>query len=282
VRSRTWRRLATLVLGRKIALVCLVITPLLVIVALLGPLIAPFDPDAPRLEVALQQPSATHWLGTDHLGRDILSRTIYGTRVSLLVGVVAVAIAGLVGFTSGLVAGHFGGWLDATIMRLVDALMAMPPLALTLAISAALGPGLQNVMLSVAIGMAPTFCRLMRGQVLSIKQEEYVLAARAIGASDVRLMLGHLLRNCLPPLIVLMTVSMGQAVVIEASLSFLGLGVPPPTAAWGSMVNVGYAYLSTHPLLSFAPGACIWLMVISWNVVGDAIRDAVDPRLTTD
>lgn len=240
---------------------------------------APYDPYKISMSSSLAQPSAEHWLGTDKMGRDVLSRLIYGTQTSLLIGVVAVGVAVLIGMTVGLVTGYFGGWVDAIIMRCIDAQMAIPALVLALVFATVLGGGLANVMVSLGIAMVPAYCRLMRGQVLAVKQADYVLASRVVGANDLHIMLHSILPNCLSPMIVLITLNMGTAILSEAGLSFLGVGIAPPGAAWGSMVNDGYSYLLTNPLLSVAPGICILLVVLSFNMVGDGLRDALDPRL---
>jgi peptide/nickel transport system permease protein len=273
------RRFIRVLFGRKIVLFGSIIILLNILVAIFAPLLAPYDPYEQNLNQALKAPSAEHWLGTDPLGRDELSRIIYGTRVSLEVGIIAVGIAAILGFTAGLLSGYFGGLLDTIVMRIVDALMAIPPMVLTLAVSAALGGGLQNIMIAVALGMSPEYCRMIRSMAITIKQTEYITAGHAIGASNVRVMLRHILPNAFPPLIVLVTLSIGFAILLEASLSFLGIGIAPPGAAWGSMVNDGYRYLMTNPILSFAPGACIMVVVLSVNLLGDGLRDALDPRL---
>jgi ABC-type dipeptide/oligopeptide/nickel transport system permease subunit len=227
----------------------------------------------------LAKPSSTYLLGTDELGRDILSRTIYGSRISLLVGIVGVFIAGAIGMPLGLIAGFFGGFTNIIIMRFVDALLAIPPMVLILAIAAVLGEGLVNVLIAIGIGMMPTYCRLMCGQILSVKENEYITAARAIGAKNFRIMFLHLLPNSLPPLLVLITMNLGVAILMEAGLSYIGIGITPPTATWGSMVSDGYKYLLTNPLISFVPGFAILLVVLAFNMVGDGLRDALDPRL---
>ena len=265
--------------ARQIVIFGVVIIFISIIVAIFAPWIAPYDPYEQNLSAALQKPSSEHWLGTDPLGRDTLSRIIYGTRISLQVGLIAVGVAAAIGFSLGLISGYFGGLLDTIVMRVVDALMAIPSIVLTLAIAAAIGGGLQNIMIAVAIGMSPEYCRMIRSMAISLKENEYILAGRSIGSGSVRIMLRHILPNSFPPMIVLVTLNAGYAILLEASLSFLGVGIAPPGAAWGSMVNDGYGYLVTNPILSFAPGISIILVVLSINLVGDGLRDALDPRL---
>ncbi len=269
---RNFSRRRTVVYGAAVVL-------LLIIVAILAPVVAPYDPYKQSLREALQEPSRAHLLGTDPLGRDVLSRIIYGTRTSLAVGLASVGIGASIGMALGLVSGYFGGLLDTVIMRSVDALMTIPSLVFALAIGVALGGGLANVMISLGIALIPIYARLMRGQVLTVKETEFVVAARTIGCRDRRIMLRHILPNTLPPLIVLITLNLGIAILAEAGLSFLGLGIDPPGAAWGAMVSDGYRYLLSNPLLSFAPGFCIILVVLAFNLMGDGLRDALDPRL---
>lgn len=278
-RSSEWRRFIGVLASRNVVKFGAAVIVALIMVAIFASIIAPCDPYAQNLKRRLEQPSLEHLLGTDSLGRDELSRGIYGTRNSLQVGVVAVGTAAVVGLLLGLLAGYFGGWINTIIMRFTDALMSIPPIVLALAFAAALGGGLVNIMISVGIAMVPVYCRLMCGQVLSIKQSDYIVAGHVFGASHMRIMVQHLLPNCFPPLIVLITLNLGQAILIEAGLSFLGIGIAPPGAAWGSMVSDGYRYLYTNPILSFAPGLCIMLVVFSFNMVGDGLRDALDPRL---
>lgn len=249
------------------------------IVAVTAPWLAPYDPLEQNLGATLQPPSRTHLLGTDDLGRDQLSRLIYGSRISLLVGIVVVTIAGVIGMVMGLVAGYFGGWTNAIIMRITDTLMSLPPIVLMLAISAVLGGGLRSILISVGVVLAPTYCRLVCGQILTLKESDFITACHIIGANDLRIMVRHLLPNAFPPLLVLVTINLGTAVMFEATLSFLGIGITPPTAAWGSMVMSGYRFLLKNPILSFAPGLSIMLLVLGFNMVGDGLRDALDPRL---
>ena len=273
------RRFVRVFLGRKVVLFGAAIILLLIVVAIFADLVTPYNPYEQNLRESLQQPSTAHLLGTDSLGRDTLSRIIYGTRTSLAVGLVSVGVAALFGMALGLLSGYFGGIVDTLIMRFIDALMAIPGLMLALAIGAALGGGLGNVMISLGISLIPTYARLMRGQVLTVKQADYVIAGEVIGSSDLRIMLMHVFPNCLSPLIVLITLNLGVAILAEAGLSFLGLGITPPGAAWGAMVNDGYRYLMTNPILSFAPGLCVMLVVLAFNLMGDGLRDALDPRL---
>lgn len=279
VRSSELRRFLRVFLGRKVVVLGAAVILLLIITAIFAPFIAPYDPYKQDLGEALRAPSKTHLLGTDPLGRDELSRIIYGTRISLLVGIVSVGAAAVIGMMLGLVAGYFGGFLNTVVMRFVDALMAVPPIMLALAIASALGGGLPNVMISLGVSLIPTQARLMRGQVLTVKQADYVTAGEVIGAGNLRIMLKHIFPNCLPPLLVLITLNLGFAILAEAGLSFLGVGIRPPGAAWGSMVNDGYRYLLGNPVLSFAPGFAIMLVVLAFNFVGDGLRDALDPRL---
>ena len=278
-RTSGLRRFVRVFLGRKVVIFGAAIILLLIVVAIFADLVTPYDPYEQNLRESLQQPSGRHLLGTDPLGRDTLSRIIYGTRTSLAVGLIAVGVAALFGMALGLLSGYFGGIVDTLIMRFIDALMAIPGLMLALAIGAALGGGLGNVMISLGISLIPTYARLMRGQVLTVKQADYVIAGEVIGSSDLRIMLMHVFPNCLSPLIVLITLNLGVAILAEAGLSFLGLGITPPGAAWGAMVNDGYRYLLTNPILSFAPGLCVMLVVLAFNLMGDGLRDALDPRL---
>jgi peptide/nickel transport system permease protein len=278
-RVTEFQRFRRVFFGRKVVIFGFVIILLLLFTAAFAELLAPYSPYEQDLPGALQHMNPQHWLGTDEIGRDVLSRLIYGTRTSLMVGVVAVGVAAVIGVTLGLISGYFGGWLDNIVMRLIDALMAIPGLVLALVFAAMLGGGLLNIMIAIGISLVPTYCRLMRGQVLSIKSSDFILAARSLGARDRRIMLRHILPNCLPPLIVLVTLQLGMAILTEAGLSFIGIGISPPGAAWGSMVNEGYSFLLRNPVLSFAPGIAIMVVVLAFNLVGDGLRDALDPRL---
>ncbi|MBW1997900.1 MAG: ABC transporter permease [Deltaproteobacteria bacterium] len=274
-----FRRFTRVMLGRKLVLFGVVVITMLLFSAIFAPVIAPYNPYTPDFGVRLQGPSWRHPLGTDGLGRDTLSRIIYGSRTSLVVGLVAVFIASAIGMVLGLLAGYFGGIVHAIIMRCIDALMSIPLIMLSLAIASLLGGGLFNIVIALGVAMIPAYARVMCGQALSVKQNDYVLASRAMGASNVRTMLLRVAPNCFPPLLVIMTMQVGIAILAEAGLSFLGVGVSPPQAAWGSMVSEGYKYLNDAPMLSFAPGLAIILVVFSFNMVGDGLRDALDPRL---
>jgi len=266
-------------LGRKIALVGLVIVFLAVVVAAFAPWIAPHDPNRIDMKEALLQPSGDHLLGTDNLGRDTLSRVIYGARTSLLVALVGVGLSVTIGISLGLIAGYFGGVTNTAIMRLVDTLMAVPGVILALTIASLLGGGLKAVIIAIGLSLMSLYARLMCGQVMSIKQNDYIMAQRAQAASSLRIMVRHILPNCLPVLIVTMTIQLGAAILMEAGLSFLGVGIRDPTAAWGSMISDGRIYLTSHPILSIGPGVAIMLLVFGFNMLGDGLRDALDPRL---
>jgi peptide/nickel transport system permease protein len=256
-----------------------IIIVLVILTAIFAPLIAPYDPYQVTLKESVQQPSAQHWLGTDEMGRDVLSRIIYGSRIAVMVGFVVVAAAGAVGMLLGLLAGYFGGWIETIIMRCMDALMSLPPLVLMLAVAVMMGGGITKVFVALGIAFMTTYCRLMCGQVLSAKENDYIMAANVVGASHTRIMFRHLVPNVFPPLFVNITLDLGFAILAEASLSFLGIGINPPTATWGAMINGGERYLLTNPLLSIAPGMAIVLVVLAFNLVGDGLRDALDPRL---
>jgi peptide/nickel transport system permease protein len=278
-RIAEYRRMIRVLLRRQVVVFGLIVITILIVTAIFAPLLAPYDPYKPDMEHALLQPNREHLLGTDALGRDSLSRMIYGARVALLVGLMATAVAASVGMTMGLVAGYFGGIAYTVIMRLIDALMAFPMILLSLVLSVLLGGGLTNIMIAVGIGLSASYARVMCGTVLSIKENDYILASRSNGGSDLRIMLRHILPNSFPPIIVLITINMGGAIMIEAALSYLGVGIAPPGAAWGSMVTDGYRYIVTHPTLALVPGLAIMLVVFSFNMVGDGLRDALDPRL---
>jgi peptide/nickel transport system permease protein len=252
---------------------------LLVLAALFADLISPYDPVAIHIQDRLQGPSARYLLGTDELGRDVLSRIIHGARASLTVGVIAVTIAATAGVSLGLLSGYAGGWIDGVVMRCLDGVLAFPAIILALAIVTALGPNLGNAMIAIGIVTIPYFARIVRGSVLSLKEKEFVEAARAAGAVHGYVMLRVLLPNCVSPLLVQGSVSFAGAILTEAALSFLGLGVQPPTPSWGAMLDTGRKYLDQTGWYSFSAGAAIFLAVLSLNLLGDGLRDALDPRL---
>ena len=257
----------------------MVVVLVVLVVALLAPQLAPYDPLKQDLGNTLARPGRTHLLGTDNVGRDVMSRVIWGTRISLTAGVVSVAIATLAGSLLGLLAGFWGGRADDLVMRLMDAVLSFPPLVLALALGAMLGAGLTGVLIALGTVYTPTFARLMRGQVLTIKAREYVEAARALGAPTWRIAWRHVLPNATTPIVVQASLSVAFAILAEASLSFLGLGIQPPAASWGSMINAGRGYLQQAPWIVFGPGVALFVTVVGLNFVGDAVRDALDPRL---
>ncbi len=273
------RRVIRVFIGRKLAIIGMVIIVILVFFAIFAPWIAPYDPIKTDMMNRLAQPSSQHLLGTDSTGRDVFSRIVYGARTSLIIGIVAVSISTIFGMTMGICAGYFGGWINAIIMRFTDALMVFPNLILVLLIAGLVGGGIKIVILALAIGGIAGKCRLMCAQTLTVKQNDYVLAGRAMGMSNIRMMLTQILPNAFPPLLVVITMQLGTVILGEAALSFLGVGILPPTPAWGRMVNEGYKYLLTNPILSIAPGTAIMLVVFGFNMAGDGLRDAIDPRL---
>ena len=273
-RAHPFRRL----LRRGAAAAGLVVIVIVVTVALFAPWIAPYDPLAASWSAIRKAPSAAHWFGTDEIGRDVLSRVIFGARASLLAGVVAALISLSIGVPIGLLAGYAGGRTDMLISRLTDAVLACPFLILAIALAAFLGPSLTNAMIAIGVSATPVFIRLTRGQTLAIKAEEFVLAARAIGNPPWRVALLHVLPNVVPALIVQATLAVAAAVIAEASLSFLGLGQQPPAPSWGSMLNTAKNYIDNAPWMAVWPGVSIFLLVLSFNLVGDGLRDALDPR----
>jgi peptide/nickel transport system permease protein len=273
-----WRLALRRFARRRAAVVGAVYLVLLVAGALLAPVVAPYDPIKQDLGRMLTAPSSTHLLGTDDLGRDVLTRLLYGARLSLGAACLAVAIATLAGVPIGLVAGYLGGAVDDALMRVIDALQAFPALILAMAIAAALGPGLFNVMVAVGIVYTPRFARLVRGQVLSLREEPFVESARAAGASHGRVLGRHVLPNVLAPIIVQVSIGVAFALLAETALSFLGVGIKPPEPSWGTDVGRGYRFMRLAPWLVFMPGTTILLTALAFNLVGDGIRDAFDPR----
>jgi peptide/nickel transport system permease protein len=265
--------------SRGLVVIGMVIIIVFVFIAIFAPLLTPYNPLQPNLMLSLNAPSTEHWLGTDALGRDVLCRIFFGTRTSLLVGLSTVFLACSVGMTLGLIAGYYGGWTHNIIMRFIDALMTFPMILLALIIAALMGSGITNVIIALAVAMMPGYARLMCGQVLTVRENDYVQACRSMGAKSVRIMLRHIVPNCFPSLIVMITIMLGSVILAEAGLSFLGIGITPPTPAWGIMIDDGRKFLRDAPALSFAPGVAIMLVVFAFNMVGDGLRDAMDPRL---
>jgi peptide/nickel transport system permease protein len=270
-----WRRLRR----NRAAIVGAAIVALFVFVAGLAPLLIPFNPIQGNLGDRLQPPSSAHWLGTDELGRDILSRILFGARISLEIQIVAVLLALVIGVILGAVGGYLGGYVDNLIMRAMDVLLAFPSIFLALAIIAALGTGLFNLMLAAGIASVPQFARIVRGSILSLKEREFVEAALALGSGSNRIMFRHLLPNCLAPIIVQSTLRMATVLLTASGLSFLGLGVQPPTPEWGAMLSNARSYLIVAPHVATIPGLAIMVVVVGFNLFGDGLRDTLDPRL---
>ena len=268
------------ILSNPLNLVALALIAVLAACALLAPVLAPYDPLAQDLAVRLKPPSPEHWLGTDSLGRDIASRILYGARISLVIGVVVVGSAGVFGTFVGLIAGYAGGLVDEALMRLTEVFLAFPALILAMAIAGALGPSLTNAIIAIAAVTWAVYARLTRGQILSLRRREFVEAARAMGASRMRIILRHLLPNALAPLMVQASFDMGSSIIAAAGLSFIGFGAQPPTPEWGVMISEGRNFINTQPWLSLFPGLAILFAVGSFNLLGDGLRDAFDPRLS--
>ncbi|HEX3059367.1 MAG TPA: ABC transporter permease [Usitatibacter sp.] len=272
--ERALRRLVR----RRGAMVGLAVVVFFVALAIFASWIAPYDPLATSWSAVRKAPTVAHWFGTDEIGRDVLSRVIWGARASLLAGLVSVGISLAIGVPVGLLAGYVGGWVDMLISRITDAMLACPFLVLAIALAAFLGPSLTNAMIAIGIAATPAFVRLSRAQVLAVKVEDYIEAARAVGNSDWRIALRHVFPNIVAPVIVQATLAIAAAVIAEASLSFLGLGQQPPAPSWGSMLNTAKNYVENAPWMAVWPGASIFLLVLSFNLLGDGLRDALDPR----
>ena len=270
-----WRRFRR----NKQAMVGMCMLLLMIFSAIFASVISPYDPLQQDIINRLQPPSAAHFFGTDELGRDIFSRILYGSRISLTVGLIAVSISSVVGCALGAIAGYYGGVLDNVIMRCTDVLMAIPSILLNISIVAALGTGLQNVMIAIGISSVPAYCRIMRASLLSLKDQEFVDASRAAGASDPYIILNHILPNSLAPLFVQATLKIGGAILSCASMSFIGLGIVPPTPEWGAMLSTGRDFLRDAPHLTAFPGMAIMFAVFAMNLMGDGLRDALDPKL---
>lgn len=278
-RVSEWRRIVRVFFQRKLVLFGLIVLVILMLSAIFAELLAPYNPFVGNLDDSLVPPSGKYLLGTDTLGRDTVSRLIFGSRTALMVGFVTVSVAATIGSILGLIAGFFGGISSTIIMRIMDALMGFPMLILAMLLAAVLGGGIQNVIIALSIATLPGYARVMNGLTLSIRENDYVMAERSLGSSNMRIMGGHILPNALPPMIVLITLQLGGLIMAEAALSFLGIGIKPPGAAWGAMVTDGSRFLQSNPLLTIAPGLAIMLVVFAFNMVGDGLRDALDPRL---
>lgn len=272
--NRAWRKLK----ANKSALVGLAIIAFFTLLAIAAPLLPIVDPLATSWTAIRKAPSAAHWMGTDDIGRDILSRMIWGAQASLMAGIFSVAIAIVIGVPFGLISGYFGGWVDQVISRITEAFLALPFLIMAIALAAFLGPSLTNAMIAIGLSAMPVFVRLTRGQVLAVKTEDYVEGARSIGLGHFDIMTRYILPNIMAPIIVQATLTVATAIIAEASLSFLGLGQQPPAPSWGSMLNVAKNFLDQAPWMAMWPGAAIFLVVIGFNLLGDGLRDALDPR----
>lgn len=273
-RQRTWRSFSS----HKGALFGIGIVILLVVIALTAQWIAPYNPNETDLRLRGASPSSEHLFGNDDIGRDILSRIMFGTRVALMVGLISTTIAVSIGVLVGAMAGYFGGWVDAVLSRLIDTLMAFPILALLLTLSALLGPSLRNVIIIVGATFWASYARVIRAEVLSLRERDYVLAARASGASDRRIILQHIVPNAIGPVIILASLAIGGVIIFESALSFLGMGISRPTPSWGTMLSDGRDHIRNYPHIAIAPGLAISVTVLAFNLIGDGLRDALDPR----
>ena len=271
-------RVAKRLLRRPASVLAMALVAGFIAVAVAAPYLAPYDPNATNFGAIRKAPSDLYRLGTDEVGRDLLSRLIWGARASLLAGVIPVSIAVVISIPLGLLSGYTGGWVDGVIMRITDAMLAIPFLIVAIALAAFLGPSLTNAMIAIGIATLPIFLRLARGTVLGLKTEDYVEAARAVGGSHVRIAVRHILPNMLPPLFIQSSITIAAAIIAEASLSFLGLGQQPPAPSWGSMLNAAQRYLSQAPWMALYPGLMIFVVVMALNVLGDGLRDALDPK----
>jgi peptide/nickel transport system permease protein len=278
---RPWVQALRALLRNRAAVFGLLIIVVLGALAVLAPLITQYDPNQQSLTAALQPPSADHLLGTDNLGRDILTRLVYGGRISLMVGVLAVGLAVVIGVPLGLLSGFLGGWVDMVIQRVADIMLSFTTFLLALALVAVLGVGLKNVIIAAGVGVIPQFIRLARGLALSLREQTYVEAASAFGVSNMAILRRHILRNALTPIIVYATLNMGVTILVAAGLGFLGLGVQPPTAEWGTMLGDGRAYIFNSSYMATFPGLAIFFAVLGFNLMGDGLRDALDPNLRT-
>jgi len=274
-----WRRAFRGICKSRLALFGLLITGLLIFVAILAPLIAPYSPTKMSLRERLSPPSASHLFGTDDAGRDILSRVIYGSRITLRICIIVVGLTLGIGTLLGILSGYIGGLVDELIMRLNDVFLAFPALILAMAIAAALGPSLENAIIAMVVIWWPRYARVSRGQVLAIREIDYVTAARALGASSSRIMIRHILPNCISPIVVQATLDLGEVVLTAATLSFIGFGAQPPVPEWGAMISVGRNFIRDYWWYPTFPGLAILVTVMGFNLLGDAVRDILDPRL---
>ncbi|AZU62589.1 nickel transporter permease [Neobacillus mesonae] len=274
-----WQMMIKRFKKNKRAMVGLYITALFIIVAILAPWISPYDPYAYNMKALLQPPSYSHPFGTDQFGRDVLSRIIHGSRISLMIGMVGVGISIIVGVSLGTIAGYFGGLIDSIIMRIMDILLAFPGFLLALAIISILGPNMLNVMIAIGIFSIPVFARIMRSSVISVKYKEFIEATKSLGGSHFFIIMKHVIPNCIAPIIVLSTMRIATAILTAAGLSFLGLGAQPPSPEWGAMLNEGREYIRSATHLSTVPGLIIMLVVLGFNMLGDGLRDALDPQM---
>jgi peptide/nickel transport system permease protein len=278
--STIWQHIIWFARKKPLGAFGAVVAVLLIIVAIFAPLIATHDPNATDSALVFAPPGSEHWLGGDQIGRDVFSRLVYGTRISLYAGLLSAFIGASIGMMVGVTSVHFGGITDLVVQRIIDALMAFPPLILAISIMAALGASLDNVVIALSIAFIPSTARVLRSQALAVKEMNYVLAAKAIGASHARVILRYMIPNCLALYIVIVTTFLGVAIVAEATLSFLGIGVPPDVPSWGGMLNgAAQTYVHLAPWLGVFPGLAIALVVFAWNLLGDSLRDVLDPRL---
>lgn len=279
-RNSQWRQMVRVFFGRGFLVkVCLAFIILFIFAAIFAPVLTPFTETEQHLTDKLSKPNSTYLLGTDSLGRDLLTRILFGARVSLEASVLSSLFAAAVGILFGLIAGYYSGWVGSVIMRITDAQLSMPPLVLCMVLAALFGGGVIGVSIVIGITIMPSYIRMVYGQVLALRENDFVIASKLVGQGGGKILLRHLLPNCFPTIIVMFTMNLGTAIMLESSLSFLGVGITAPIPAWGSMVSEGYNYLIMRPTLAILPGLCVMLVVISFNIVGDAVRDALDPRL---
>lgn len=277
--SGPWRSAFRRLINNRSSLIGLIVLIFLILVAIFADQIAPFTFREQNLDATFLLPNETHLFGTDNFGRDIFSRVVYGTRISLMVGVISVSIALFVGGSLGAIAGYIGGYFDTIIMRFIDILISIPSILLAISISVTLGGGLRNVMIAVGIGSIPSYARVMRASVLSIKDLQYIEAARALGTKKYRILIKHIIPNTLAPIIVQSTLGVAGAILAAAALGFIGLGIEPPNPEWGAMLNAGRQFIRDYPHMSIYPGVAIMITILSLNLLGDGLRDALDPKM---